>query len=181
MKSITFLGIIAILTSLNSCKNDEDLQEVRIDNRYTILIPSYLTQVSDLNEDASLQYMDAFREYYVIVIDEDKDEFHAAIAEPMFENLYTKDIDGYANLLITNFESNVEVKTKTKTTATKINGMPARLVNMNASFDGVDVFCSLSYLEGKRRYYQVFSWTLQGNENKYKESLNAIAKTLKEI
>lgn len=181
MKSFSFFSIIAILFALYSCTNDGDLQEIKVDNRYSISIPGFLTKVSDLNEDASLQYMDALREYYVIVIDEDKEEFHAAIDDPLFENLYSKDIDGYTNLLIDNFESSALVKTKSKITETKINGMPARLVNINASFDGVDVFCSLSYLEGKSRYYQVFSWTLQGNESKYKESLNAIAHTLKEI
>lgn len=164
-----------------SCSSEETLQEVKVDNRYTISIPSFLNKASDLNEDASLQYMNESKEYYVIVIDEDKEEFHEAINTESLSDQYSQNLDGYANLLIDNFGYSAKIKSKTKISETTIHGMPARWININASFDGVDVFCSLSYLEGKSSYYQVFAWTLLEKEKQFKSSLNAIAQTLQEI
>lgn len=164
-----------------SCSEDSINQQVRVDDLYMVSIPSFLYSVNDLNSDASLQYMNEAREYYVLVIHEDKAEFHESIYDTELIEMYAPNIDGYANLLIDSFGYNANVKSKTKVTETQINDMPARLVNMQASFDGVDVFCSLAYLEGKENYYQVFAWTLQSNEKEFKSSLNDIAHSLREI
>ena len=179
MRILSILSFLCLF--LASCSENSELQQVRIDNLYVVSIPSFLYAVKDLNSDASLQYMNETREYYVLVIHEDKAEFHESIRDTELMETYAPNIDGYANLLIDSFGYNANVKSKTKVSETQINDMPARLVNMHASFDGVDVFCSLAYLEGKENYYQVFAWTLRANEKQYKESLNGIAHSLREI
>jgi hypothetical protein len=175
------LSIFFLALAIQSCSTPDTLQEVNVENRYTITIPSFLTETQELNDEASLQYLNGAREFYVVVIDESKEEFHQAIINNLIDQTYSPDLTGYANLLLDNFSAAANVKSKTKITESTINNMPALGINISAAFDGVDVFCSMTYLEGKTNYYQVFAWTLKENEKDYKASINEIAKTLKEI
>ena len=175
------LAVLFFAFSIQACSTSDAVQEVTIENRYTIAIPSFLTETLELNDEASLQYMNGAREYYVLVIDESKEEFHEAVNNEILNGMYSADLSGYANLLLDNFSEAARVKSKTKLTESTINGMPALGINVSATLDDVDVFCSMTYLEGKTNYYQVFAWTLRSYEKDYKESINAIGKSLKEI
>jgi len=175
------IPLVLFAFAIQSCSSPDALQEITIENRYSIALPSFLTKTDVLNDDASLQYMNGAREFYVIVIDESKEEFHEAVTSEGLEELYPADLSGYANLLLDRFTSAAKVKSKSKMTETTINGMPALEVTIAAAFDDVDVFCSLAYIEGKQDYYQVFAWTLKKHEKEYKADLMAIAKTLKEL
>ena len=68
MKKIYFLFITLVLLS---CSKEEEFKKIEVKN-YALQLPSYLSKTNDLNEDASLQYQNPFRELYIIVIDESK-------------------------------------------------------------------------------------------------------------
>lgn len=130
MKRIQFIMLVAAtITLLFSCGNikkkvedkiNEAVEEVANDlensfasvntvtvkDLYSIDIPTALTKTYDLNEEASLQYENISDEYYVIAIDENKQEFFDAVNEGATEEeMITEEeiLDIYGYLQFTTF------------------------------------------------------------------------------
>ena len=179
MKKITIL-LLTIL-SLNSCQSGDEQQTVTIENKYSVAIPSFLTKASGLNDDASLQYQHAWKEFYVIVIDESKAEMHKAFVDNNLTETYTNDIKGYSELLMNGFENAISVSHKSEIIDTTINNMPARLLTVSGRIEGIDAYYSLAFIQGKERYYQIMAWTLSNKEYEYKDKMNRIMYSLKEL
>ncbi len=179
MKKITIL-LLTIL-SLTSCQSGDEQQTVTIENKYSVAIPSFLTKASGLNDDASLQYQHTWKEFYVIVIDESKTEMQKALDDNNLTEIYTNDIKGYSELLMNGFEEAISVSHKSEIIDTTINNMPARLLTVNGQAKGLDIFYSLAFIQGKERYYQIMAWTLSSKEYKYKDKMNRIMYSLKEL
>jgi hypothetical protein len=178
MKKITIL-LLTIL-SLNSCQSGDEQQTVTIENKYSVSIPSFLTKASGLNDDASLQYQH-WKEFYVIVIDEPKSEMQKALDDNNLNETYTNDIKGYSELLMNEFEQAISVSHKSEIIDTTINNMPARLLTVSGRTEGIDAYYSLAFIQGKERYYQIMAWTLSNKEYEYKDKMNRIMYSLKEL
>jgi hypothetical protein len=137
--------------------------------------------VNNLNDDASLQYQHAWKEFYVIVIDETIEEMQKALEENQLTDTYNNDIKGYSDLLVNGFEQTVSVNRKSEILDTLVNGMPARLLTINGRVEGIDAFYSIAFIQGKKRYYQIMAWTLSNKEYQYKDKMNRIMYSLKEL
>jgi len=117
----------------------------------------------------------------VIVIDESIDELQKSLEDNFLTERYTNDIKGYSNLLLDGIEQSIAVKQKSETLDTIVNSMPARLLTINAETEGIEIFYSFAFIQGKERYYQIMAWTSSNREYKYKDRMNEIMYTLKEI
>lgn len=179
MKKITIL-LLTIL-SLNSCQSGDEQQTVTIENKYSVAIPSFLTKASGLNDDASLQYQHAWKEFYVIVIDESKAEMQRALENYNLSESYSEDIKSYSDLILKVFEQTISVSNKSKIIDTIVNNMPARLLTVSGRVEGIDAYYSLAFIQGKERYYQIMAWTLSSKEHEYKDKMNRIMYSLKEL
>src|SRR5699024_11005273 len=132
-------------------------------------------------EDASLQYLHTWKEFYVIVIDESKSEMQKALIDNNLTDVYSNNIKGYSDLLLDGFEEEISIYNKSDITDTQINKMPARLLSISGRTEGLDVYYSLAFVEGKERYYQIMAWTLSNKESKYKAKMKKIMYSLKEL
>lgn len=179
MKKTTL--ILLTLLTLISCETGDKEQNITIGDKYSVSIPSFLTKVNNLNDDASLQYQHAWKEFYVIVIDETIEEMQKALEENQLTDTYNNDIKGYSDLLINGFEQTVSVNRKSEILDTLVNGMPARLLTINGRVEGIDAFYSIAFIQGKKRYYQIMAWTLSNKEYQYKDKMNRIMYSLKEL
>ena len=179
MKKITF--VLITLLYLNSCQIGEADQTVEVDNKYSLVIPSFLNEVDNLNEEASLQYQNLLRSFYIIAIDETKNEIQKALVQGNLLDVYANDIQGYSDLLLAAFEQSVAISEKSEIVDTLVNNMPARLVTIKGRVENIDVFYSLGFIEGKTRYYQILAWTVKGKEDQYKDEMNRIMYSLKEL
>jgi hypothetical protein len=179
MKKITIL-LLTIL-SLNSCQSGDEQQTVTIENKYSVALPSFLTKASGLNDDASLQYQHAWKEFYVIVIDESKSEIKKALDDNNLTEAYNNNIKGYSELIINGFIQAISVSHKSEFVDTTINNMPARLLTVSGRTEGIDAYYSLAFIQGKERYYQIMAWTLSNKEYEYKDKMNRIMFSLKEL
>ena len=182
---VVLLIITLVATSGSSEENklsDQDEQQtVTIENKYSVAIPSFLTKASGLNDYASLQYQHAWKEFYVIVIDESKAEMQKALDDNNLTETYTNDIKGYSELLMNGFEKAISVSHKSEIIDTTINNMPARLLTVSGRTEGIDAYYSLAFIQGKERYYQIMAWTLSNKEYEYKDKMNRIMYSLKEL
>jgi hypothetical protein len=164
-----------------SCQSVDKDQLVTIENKYSISIPSFLTKVNNLNEDASLQYQHAWKEFYVIVIDESKSELQKALIVNNLTKTYSNDISGYSKLILDVFERGISGSQKSEIIDTLVNNMPARLLTVSGRVEGIDAFYSLAFIQGKERYYQIMAWTLSSNEYEYRDKMSHVMYSLKEL
>jgi hypothetical protein len=104
-----------------------------------------------------------------------------ALEENQLTDTYNNDIKGYSDLLINGFEQTISVNHKSEILDTLVNGMPARLLTINGRVEGIDAFYSIAFIQGKKRYYQIMAWTLSNKEYQYKDKMNRIMYSLKEL
>lgn len=176
----TLIGLLLPFILLSSCLPEKD-NEIRIDEKYVITLPSFLTKGNDLNNEASLQYQNLMKEFYVIVIDESVKDFENALAVNNLSESIENNIEAYSDLVLKGFEATLRVKKKSKDNYTTINGMPARLLTINATIDGLDAYYSIAFIKGEKNYYQIMTWTLEKHEGQYKEKMDKILRSLKEL
>lgn len=175
-----FIFIITVFL-IQSCVLEVGEQLVTVEGKYSLLIPSFLTKASTLNEDASLTYQNDWKEFYVMVIDEPRDGMHEVLVHYELVDIYQNNIQVYSKLVLDGFRENLINPTQSALIETTINGMPAKLTTLRGTVDGVDVFISIGMYEGKDRYYQVLVSTISSKENIYKSKMSKILHSLKEL
>ncbi|MGL5890376.1 MAG: hypothetical protein ACRC3B_10850, partial [Bacteroidia bacterium] len=164
MKNITLLLLITLIA--NSCNLNQKEKTVAVKNKYSLSLPASFSKQQGLHEDASLQYGNLIDEFYVIVIDEPKAEFHRVLEENGLTQSYSSDVNGYSEILIASYEETFANLSKSDVRDTSISNMPARIISMSGTVDNIDAFYTVSFIEGKDNYYQVMSWTLADRKNR---------------
>lgn len=180
MKRISILFLI--IQILTACQPDDTVQLVTIENKYAVSIPSFLVKSgTTLNENASLEYLHTWKDFYVIVIDEPVSDFQKALIEYDLTTDYRNEIDGYSKLILGNFLQSQIISNKSKILKTTINNMPARLINFNSYVDGTSVYYSLAIFQGKETYYQILAWTVSSKKSDYEDKMLKIIYSFKEL
>jgi len=165
------------LVSLLSCTSDKT-ETITVKNKYSIELPSFLSEAKGLHDMASLQYQNAFKEFYIVIIDEAKEEF-ATAAKVTTE--YTPDFNGYYQILRGSLEASIKDGVFTDTKDTRINGLKAKTFTLTGKVDEIPVFYDIAYVEGKDRFYQIVIWTIESSKEKFKEPMDKILSSFKEI
>ena len=178
MKKSNILLLIGLIIA--GCQSGDTGQLVTIENKYSVSLPSFLVKASTiLNEDASLQYLNNRKEFYVMVFDESKSEIQKILIENNLTNDYSNDIKGYSYLFLDGFDIENSRYNKSIMTDTLINKMPARVLSLTRQSEGVDAYISFAFFEGKERFYRIMAWTIN-KESNYKEKMEII-NSLKEL
>jgi hypothetical protein len=180
MKIFPILLLFALLMGCTDSK-EVKTRTVIIEERYSLELPTFLREAKDLHEDASLQYQNRIKDYYVIVIDEPKQDLENVLEEEDLTEEYTSDLKGYTKLLLDGFGMSLQNMGKSELIYTVINDLPANLVKLTGRVDGVDVFFYVGFFEGKETYYQVLAWTSEKKASLYKANMLEILKSMKEI
>lgn len=174
-KVIYFLLVVSLLTS---CK--DKMQTVNSDGDYTMELPLSFTKANDLNDGASLQYQNTFKELYVIVIDEPKTELIKALKKNLLETTYDNDLKGYSELIVDGMDASIAVEKLPDFKDTTINGLNARLLSFEGLTSGNRVYWKLAFIEGNNNYHQIMVWTKAENQKKYEKEMAAIINSFKE-
>lgn len=176
------IGSLSLLLILIACKQDNSTQTITIKKLYSLEIPQFLTVANHLHEDASLQYQNIFKEFYTIVIDEPSKDFDEMIVnEPSLTDYYTANLDGYSNLIVDNMKVTVEDGTFSEFTQTKINGNDARTISLEGTVEGIKVFYHLTFIKGKKQYYQIVNWTELKRKEDHLKFMENISSSFKEL
>jgi hypothetical protein len=179
MKKTIF--IIVGLLFLIACSKSEKPQKIVIENRYSMEVPSFLVKATDLNKEASLQYQNVFLEFYVIVIDETKNEVLKSITDNNLSGDYSQDFNGYCKLIFDNYLNTLEIKNKSEISEYTINGLKAKKITIDGKYGGVEAYFYISLIEGKDTFYQIMTWTLQDKKDKYSGDMEKMVNTFREI
>ena len=180
MKKI--LPLLSLVFVLFACKQDASTETITIKKLYSLEIPDFLSAANHLHEDASLQYQNIFKEFYTIVINEPSKDFNEMIVdEPSLSEYYTADLEGYSNLIIDNMKVTIEDGTFSEFTQTKINGNEARTISIDGTVENIKVFYHLTFIKGRRQYYQIVNWTELKRKEDHLQFMENISASFKEL
>jgi hypothetical protein len=188
LTKISVLALPILLTScvLNLFKDEKknakaEMETVTINEDYSMGIPKFMTKTTGLNDDASLQFQNIFKETYVIVIDENKQEFIDAYQELQSYDSSTSVISNYADTQVQLTTSSMNVLTKSELKFFPLNGLNAANIEIDAEIEGVNtpITYFLTFVEGDDTLYFVMAWTLQKYKDDYRETFAEMAKTFK--
>lgn len=178
-KTLLLLSLVIVLFA---CKQESSTQTITIKKRYSLNLPNFLSVANHLHEDASLQYQNIFKEFYTIVIDEPAKDFNEMIVnEPSLSEYYTADLEGYSNLIIDNMKVTVQDGTFSEFAQTKINGNEARTITLSGTVEDIEVFYHLTFIKGKRQYYQIVNWTELKRKNDHLPFMENISASFQEL
>lgn len=168
----------------NEVKPDDSFKEIKINKLYSISLPDYLTVGDDLNDEASLQYQNIYKEVYVIVIDEPKQEFIDVFKELGEYDEAKPACDNYASAQMESIEGNMEtVTTKSSLRKTKIGGCDARISDVAGTQAGITdaMGFTVAFVEGKETLYMIMTWTFEKDKSKYQDDMDMMINSFKEL
>jgi hypothetical protein len=150
---------------------------------YKISIPKHMTVSRELNDDASLQYQDIYKELYIIVIDEPKTDFIKTFSEPDI-NEYDDKLTPEKNYRIVQMKSMKEKMTlrgEPNVKKATINGLDAEIVDFTGAVEGVesDIYYKLAFVEGTKNLYMIMTWTLATDKDKNTEEMDQMIQSFK--
>jgi hypothetical protein len=160
--------LILFVSFFIGCEEKETFYD-RVSSRkgYSLEILTTMDPSTSLNDEASLQFFDESRQLFLIVLDEGKEEMDEALdVNAELSEYYTSDFDGYTDFLLDNFAYMMEVKTRSEMKNTSISGLSAKTIDLVCELDGTDILYSLAFIEGKEKYYQIWTWTYANKERK---------------
>lgn len=175
MKKILLL--IALVTF--SCNVKEEFKTITIPNKYSLDIPDSFEKADNLNEEATLQYQNVFKEFYVIVMEEPKETFDTAVITNDVD--MTPDLEGYFKAIQLNLKEGVKNLKIFNQKNTEINGRKAKVFSMTGNVEGYDIFYRYALIQGKKHYYQIMLWTEKKNGESYLATMDQSINSFKEL
>lgn len=154
------------------------------DNQYFELdVPGHMNSMYDLNQEAALQYGYVEQsglevlEHYVIVLMETKEEIDGYDLDMDFDAL------SYSEISVESLKGGLDdytVLTKDPEII-EVNGMDCVKNQMRGSLGDVNVYYELGVFEGDKAFYQVLTWCIEEQKDKFKSDMDKIIESFKEI
>lgn len=175
MKTILSFFLLSLL--LIGCAKEE-IQSIKIKNQYTIEVPNFMSQTAILNRDASLQVQNEAKEFFTVVIDEPQAEFNEMMLT--LGNQYESNFTGYTNLITDNLKLMVEKNNFSEIKDVTIDDKKAKLFTIEGTVDSHEIIYHLGFIEGKKHYYQIVSWTSSKQKKANFKNMEQIVHSFKE-
>lgn len=153
----------AVASGSADALSDSDFAPVEIKGDYKVLIPNSMTESTALNAEAALQYANVFKEMYVILIDEPKEEFVKVYKELGLYDESKSPLQNYRDVQLQFLAEGIQMTSQPSPSSVEINGVPAEL----AEFDGIatgisqEIAYFLSFYESPENVYMMMAWTLK--------------------
>lgn len=179
MKAKIILSILS-LSLILSCGGSAEKNYTAKGPGFTLQVPESMSKTSQLNDEASLQYQSILKNMFVIVIDESKDDMQAAIDSPPEYAVYNNDLEGYYGLVSTNLKATLSRNDLPKPVDTKINGLPAKILDVEGFIEDEDISWKFAFIQGKKTYYQVVAWTSTDQKEDNEKAMNEIVNSFRE-
>jgi hypothetical protein len=169
--TLTIACLILVFFSDQLISQEKGFTSKKFGNIIYLDIPDYMSKTFGLNDIAKVQYANAEKEAYTIIIEEDKEDIKSAgggFANPQEYFKFFMDSFGIDSIQIIS-----EVLTKS-----------GKFQAYQGLVDGVvqdmNLFYLITIIESPTHFYNVISWTLKENQDKLINDFKKIASSLKE-
>lgn len=177
LKQLLFLTISTVFSTIPSFSQTKFIEQ-KAGHVIYMSLPEYMVKTTDLNDVASMQYMNKAKEAYVVVIEDAKEDLEA-------------DGTKYANLkefhdsVIESLTSEDPKAKESKPTEFQQNGNKFYQTDLNATLqteDGKEIKVTylVTYVESKTHYYQILCWTLADNYKDLISNFKKIAASIRD-
>lgn len=162
---------------------DTDYQELIVNDSFSIKIPNYMEVSTDLNADASLQYQNALKETYMVIIDENKSTFSVLMSFFSNTDSTLSILENYANVQSSSLKEGIVISDSTEISSIKINGTDAYQIELEGEVEGVSVpiYYIVTFLESNEKLFMSMQWTLQSRKEKYRGTFLQTINTFKSL
>lgn len=153
---------------------ERDYVNHNIDDKYEIRVPEYMRVDANENEDASFEAQNVFKETYVMVIDEPREEFidMFSLLGEYHDSLSV--IENYANVQLGYLGESISISEQRSGKA-EIQGRDAQIVEMHGSVEGVpeEIAYIIGFVDGPGNVYMIMTWTLESRIDTYRKTLES--------
>ncbi|MEZ4857812.1 MAG: hypothetical protein R2781_03290 [Flavobacteriaceae bacterium] len=192
MRKIIIPFLLIVLTlSLSACLGNSEKKnaatgEYRTETAlglYEMQVPEFMKATTGLNTDASMQFQNIYKETYLAVIEESKDDFINTFKDLNEYDESKSPAENYQTIQVDFFTEEMQITRKERPVKMKINGMDAEQVEFVGRVAGIDfdIYYLMTFIEGKETLYMIMEWTLSSNENTYKDTFKYMANSFKEL
>lgn len=183
--------VLALFSVIVSCQffgtADEDLslekdfKLVKQADDFAIYLPKYFKKTDDLNQEATLQFQNFFRETYLVLIEEPKAEFITLFKDLGDYNHSITPVKNYKNVQRNYFSEFIDITNRYESRSLNVHGLPTEIVRFDGIVDDVDIAYDVAYLEGQDTIYMIIAWTLKDRRKTYAKTFDMIFNSFREI
>jgi len=148
------------------------------------MIPNFLDSTTRLHKEASLQFANPLKEFYVMVFDENKDNL---LQQRLFDSTLQALFPDSTSILPSYFDYMTSTLSKQPnfslfdTVTTTIKKAKAKTGSVILSLEKAKAFYRVAAVESNNNFYQVYVWTLEKHKDKYRPIMDSIINSLKEF
>jgi hypothetical protein len=164
MKRLLYLLPLAFIIA--SCSGTK-WARVNVNDKYNLELPSYL-EAGTFYQDASLQYKNEEKEFYMYVVDEDKAQFKTYGLD--------YDLETYFKVAARAFDSTGHVNP----TRLLIEKDSAAVGDFKGNINGNEVYYRLVTIESKGTFYKMLIWMMGRDREKYAPDVERIVNSFRE-
>lgn len=188
MSRITTLLCICVLMVNSGCDqittagvSSTNFTLVNTNDLYQVALPDFMSEATNLSDDAALQYQNVFKEFYVVILDEPLLDFKESFQGLDMYNDSLSVIDNYTEVQYSSIVEDLDITSDVIRKSVKINGLPARIIEFDAKVDDIDVPITYYYtfFEGKENVYLMLAWSLQTRRKKYQTLFEKISRSFR--
>lgn len=178
MRTLSVISFFSLLL-LTACFGGqrEALKEVTVNNQYSIQIPQSMERTNELHDFAQLQFADEERGYFLIGIEEDKQELRKL---QLFYGL-----DDYAHFVTRTVADGLDTVNVVMQNEQTVNGFACVSTDLfgalTSGAEPVEVFYRLMVLESSSHFYQLITWTSREQYPLFRPIANSIECSFAEL
>jgi len=166
------------IISISICQA-QTTKKITADNRFSIEIPSSLTETEGLNDLAFLQYQNIENDYYFIAIAMKVEDFEFFYDEYEMEGIYERNFDGFCQYFFDDLLATLFNATPGEWQKFNVDNTTAKKIEIDALLDyELEAFYNVNFIKGKKEYFYLVFWTLPAQKNTYnaliKKAINSI-------
>lgn len=151
-------------------------EEKSVNDLFAITLPDYLEPVSELNEDAQVQFASKARDVYLIIRYNTYGALNAGKKKPG-----TFNAEDYYDFHIENLLMDVSDPEAPGPKVVSLNGLKALKGYFKGNHKGDQLYYYLVMIEGQKHFYQVLLWTTQENLPLYQQDMEQIIASFREL
>ena len=161
--------------------SDYNFNTVEVDSLYTLSIPKYMKVMNNLNDEASLQYGNIYKDVYTVVINEDKQDFIDYFKEIGEYNDKLSVIDNYAYGQVNYFKEQIVDDKVEPYGLAKIKDYSARQYKIKGKIDGIEIGYIIAYIETEGDLFMIMNWTSLNRFSRFENTFEVITASFEYI
>ena len=158
---------------------------VLIDSTGEMQVFASMNKTDELSKETDLQFMDTFKELYLMVIKESIADFEFTLE--LDSATYMKNVKDssstfaiYSEFITHRMKGNLNTATDSMVIKKTSHDMPLRIYSLEGEVKNMKIFYQVGFIKGKEQLYQVIIWTQAKRKNLYEGVMRKMIESLEE-